>query len=197
MKPQILPSGNYRARVTIKDKRISKTFKTAEEAVSWAQLMKDTGGRANELSLINVSKRHLGSVQLLNDEISEIDQMSGSAFEDYCASLIRYSGYLQFSTIQKTRATGDYGADLIITTLYGEKICVQCKRIAEKGHVGTDAIQEVVASKKMYGAKRCVIMTNSSLTPNAIALAQSNKVLVIDRDKLKGLIKIKNEKNGA
>lgn len=195
MKAQKLPSGHYRIRVVINNKRISRTFNTELEANNWYKLVKATKGKAAtiEVSGLDINITQIAHKHSLDDELNTIDKMTGKHFEEYCAYLLRYSGLLQYCDFKSTKTTGDFGADIIIETEYGEKICVQCKRIAKKGHVGTDAIQEVVASKKHYNAKRCMIMTNNHLTTNAISLAISNNVLIIDRDKLIELIKIKNK----
>ena len=125
------------------------------------------------------------------EELLEIDGMSGTEFEKYCINLLDLSGLLPYALYATTKTSGDYGADVIITTAYGLRISVQCKRL-KSSPVRVDAIQEVVASKKYYKTKESMIITNSKLTPNAMELAETNGVFVIDRDKLEKLIRIKN-----
>lgn len=81
------------------------------------------------------------------EEMPEIDGMSGTEFEKYCIDLFDLSGLLQYALYATTKTSGDYGADIIITTAYGLRISVQCKRL-KSSLVRVDAIQEVVASKK-------------------------------------------------
>ena len=103
------------------------------------------------------------------------NNMSGEAFERYCGTLLMNNGY---RNVLQTQASNDYGADLIAVNENGEKCVFQCKRYS--GTVGNSAIQEVVASKRHYGATVAGIMTNSVLTANARKLAQENGVIVYE-----------------
>ncbi|MFC4803452.1 restriction endonuclease [Filifactor villosus] len=66
----------------------------------------------------------------------------------------------------------DYGADLIISK-NGETIAVQAKRYRNK--VGIKAIQEAVASMKVYSCNRAMVITNSYYTKSALELATGNQ----------------------
>ena len=50
--------------------------------------------------------------------------------------------------------------------------------------VGNKAVQEVVASIKMYKASKGIVVTNNTFTTSAIELAKANDVELIDRDKI-------------
>jgi len=49
--------------------------------------------------------------------------------------------------------------------------------------------QEAVASIKHYRAKRAMVITTSEFSGSAIELAVSNKIELINRDKLENIIK--------
>ncbi|GAA5416862.1 hypothetical protein Pryu01_01901 [Paraliobacillus ryukyuensis] len=124
-------------------------------------------------------------IQLLNEHklrqsgISDVDKMTGRKFEEYLHALLKTKGYY----VQLTPASGDYGADLILSTK-GKKIIVQAKRY--KKNVGVKAVQEVASAKSHYKADECWVITNSFFTEQAKKLASSNKVVLIDRKQLIG-----------
>ena len=192
-----LPSGNYRARVTIKGKNYNKTFGSLKAAEDWVKMTKLNKGQnpntpntvdiSRNLRLSGIIKKHIS-----DEELKAVDEMGGVIFEQYCASLLNALGSFHLSSFSLTPAKADYGADIIIETAYEERICVQCKRSNSK--VGVDAVQEVVASKNYYEADKCVVITNNYFSPNACDLAVKNGVLLIDRDRLLKLIEKKNKK---
>lgn len=106
-----------------------------------------------------------------------IDTLSGEDFEKYVACFFSLYGY----KVQFTKTTGDYGADLIITNAEGVT-AIQVKRYSKP--VGISAIQEVVAAKAYYNTSKCAVVTNNYFTLNAINIAKSNNVKLIDRDAL-------------
>ncbi|MEH7886662.1 restriction endonuclease [Bacillus sp. JJ1609] len=125
--------------------------------------------------------------KLRKSGILEIDHMPGRKFEEYLQALLKVRGY----SVILTPASGDYGADLILTAK-GKKIVVQAKRYKKK--VGVKAVQEVASAKSHYQADECWVITNSYFTEQAKKLAQSNQVMLIDR---KTLINWMLEQKGA
>lgn len=115
--------------------------------------------------------------KLRKSGILEVDKMSGRKFEEYLQALLKVKGY----SVQLTPASGDYGADLILSTK-GKKIVVQAKRYNK--NVGVKAVQEVASAKSHYKADECWVVTNSFFTEQAKKLASSNQVLLIDRKQL-------------
>lgn len=115
--------------------------------------------------------------RLRRSGILEIDKMSGRKFEEYLQILLKAKGYYA----QLTPTSGDYGADLILSTK-GKKIIVQAKRY--KRNVGVKAVQEIASAKSYYKADECWVITNSFFTKQAKKLASSNKVRLIDRSQL-------------
>ena len=107
-----------------------------------------------------------------------VDGMSGAKFEQYVATLFTRMGY----QTEITKHTGDQGID-IIARKDGASLGIQAKRYA--GKVGNSAVQEVVGGKAFYKVDKVMVVTNSTFTPSAIALARANDVELWDRDLLK------------
>lgn len=116
--------------------------------------------------------------RLARSGIREIDRLSGAVFEEYLELLFRRLGY----RVQRTRAAGDYGGDLVITGKDGARTVVQAKRYSKA--VGVRAVQEVVAAMRAYECERAMVVTNSRFTKQASHLAATNDVELWDRDEL-------------
>jgi hypothetical protein len=116
--------------------------------------------------------------------IYDIDRYTGFEFEEFLERLYFKMGY----QTKQTKLTGDQGADLLATK-FGEITVLQAKRYDTSCKVGNSAVQEVVASIRYYNAHRGVVVTNTYFTRQAVALARSNGVELIDRDKLIELIR--------
>ncbi len=104
------------------------------------------------------------------------DRMSGEEFEDWLAILFRAAGW----RVRHTRATGDFGADLVLGHGAVDEVVVQAKRQGRP--VGVAAVQQVTAARMHYGTEGAMVVTNSTFTPAAIELAASTGVLLWDRD---------------
>nr|WP_321498668.1 SUMF1/EgtB/PvdO family nonheme iron enzyme [uncultured Methanolobus sp.] len=133
------------------------------------------------ISIVLISLSDSNTSPNLSLNMAEIDQMSGYEFEEYIATLYNSLGY----SVQQTALSGDQGADLVLAK-NGERIAVQTKRYTNK--VSNKAIQEVVASKALYGCNRCIVVTNNYFTKPATELADVNDVELVDRTQLKNLI---------
>jgi len=103
-----------------------------------------------------------------------IKNLSGVEFETWIAKLLKDNG---FDDVRGTPATGDQGADLIAKK-NGKTIVIQAKRYA--GTVGNKAVQEVIGAVQFYGGDEGWVVTNSSFTPSAKALAQRSSIRLID-----------------
>ena len=131
------------------------------------------------------------SSEKFNQTLKEIDLMSGEEFEHYVAHLFRKMGY----KAEVTKASGDYGADVVAARLHHgkiEKSVIQCKRY--QGKVGISAVQEVVGAKAYYKAEKAFVVTNSHFTDAAVHLAESNKVTLWNRETLETQIKKASKK---
>lgn len=129
------------------------------------------------LSLIN---KHYYKIDL---EIARIDEMDGREFEIFTSELLQK---LNFKSVMKTKASGDFGVDVIA---YRDncKYAVQCKRY--NAPVGVRAIQETIGGQKFYKANKSIVVTNSTFTKNAILMAAECDVELWDRTKLLRLVK--------
>lgn len=125
--------------------------------------------------------------RLKQSGIADIDKMSGDDFEKYLAQLFKSQGYESI----KTKASGDFGADVVIEK-DNVRIVIQAKRY--KNNIGLKAVQEVVAAKAHYKAQEAWVVTNSNFTPQAKELARSNGVKLFDREQLIRMI-LKVKKN--
>ena len=116
-------------------------------------------------------------------DMSEVDLMRGDEFERYVAGLLRKNG---FSNVQLTKASGDYGVD-ILANKNGERFAIQCKRYAR--NVGVKPVQEVYSGAAMYGATSYAVITNMYFSDNGRALASRLGVQLWDRDRLGAMMK--------
>jgi Holliday junction resolvase len=108
----------------------------------------------------------------------DLSTMTGIEFEAWIVKLLKENG---FDDVRGTPATGDQGAD-ILANKDGRHIVIQAKR--HKGTVSNKAVQEVIAALQYYGGNEGWVITNSTFTPSAVALAQKSKIRLIDREGL-------------
>lgn len=106
--------------------------------------------------------------------MSAVDAMTGTQFEILLEYLFSQRGY----RVARVGGRGDFGADLLLDSPGGRTI-VQAKRWADVVRHG--AIQEAVAAKAHYGATDAMVVTSSTFSQHAIALAGSNGVELWDR----------------
>jgi Restriction endonuclease len=106
-------------------------------------------------------------------EQTDLDSLSGPEFEMHIAKLLRSAGY----DVAGTPKTGDQGADLVAKK-DGKTIIVQAKRY--QGPVGNKAVQEVISAVSFYGGDEGWVVTNSTFTASAKALAQKAGIRLID-----------------
>ncbi len=111
-----------------------------------------------------------------------IDDLSGTEFERYCAYILENYNYKQ---IKITPSTGDHGIDIL-----AEKdditYAIQCKRYSD--NVGNAAVQQAHTGKSLYHKDIAVVMTNRYFTSQAIEEAKALGVKLWDRDKLNEMI---------
>lgn len=101
----------------------------------------------------------------------------GMNFEKILAEMYEQMGY----EVEITKGSGDQGADLILVK-DGKKTVVQAKH--SKSKVSSDAVREAIAAKRFYNADYGVVITNSSFQPNAMELAETDQIEMIDNEKL-------------
>jgi HJR/Mrr/RecB family endonuclease len=96
--------------------------------------------------------------------------MSGAEFERFVGKLYTRLGY----SVSLTSAGADQGVDLIISK-HGQNVAVQAKRWV--GSVGNKAVQEVIAGKLYYGCPHGMIVTSSTVSNSAVALAAKDPTI--------------------
>lgn len=110
--------------------------------------------------------------------IDDVDMMTGLQFEDFISVLFQKLGY----AVTQTKASGDQGIDIIIEK-NGLRMGVQTKCYAK--NVNNSAVQEVVAGLRHYNLSKGIVVTNNYFTQSAQELAESNQIVLWDRDMLK------------
>lgn len=112
--------------------------------------------------------------------------LSGVEFEIWISKLLKENG---FADVRGTPATGDQGADLIAKK-DGKTIIIQAKRY--QGTVGNKAVQEVISAVQFYRGDEGLVITNSTFTPSAKALAHRSNIKLIDGKMLENIGKYLN-----
>ena len=109
--------------------------------------------------------------------VQDINEMNGTEFEELLMMIFTTLGY----NVSLTRATGDYGVDLLIRDDEG-LTAVQAKR--HTNNVGIKAVQEVYTGMRHHNADYGWVITNSGFTKSAYTQAQSTGVKLIDGNEL-------------
>lgn len=110
--------------------------------------------------------------------INDIDLLDGYEFEQLISLLFTEMGYVA----DITKGSGDQGAD-IIAEKDNNRIGIQAK--CHSNPVTNTAVQEITASLNYYNCNKGMVITNNYFTKSAIELAQSNNIILWDRDILK------------
>lgn len=111
---------------------------------------------------------------------SLINVETGDEFELYLQNLFRELNY----KVKHCGKSGDQGGDLIVKK-DNITYVIQAKYYTHK--LDNTPIQEVVGSIRFYNANRGVVITNSTFTKNAIELANTNRIILINGDDLEKL----------
>ena len=106
-------------------------------------------------------------------EFKNLSRRDGRDFETLISKNLQENGF----DVRGTPATGDQGADLIAKK-DGRTIIIQAKRY--QGAVGNKAVQEVIGAVHFYGGDEGWVITTSTFTPSAKALAQRSNIRLID-----------------
>lgn len=114
-------------------------------------------------------------------EFKKIDSMTGQEFETFIGDFLK-ENEIDFVY---TRSSGDFGADLLVE-FNDARFAIQCKRYSSP--IGVSAVQEVIASLKVYGATVGAVVTNNTFTRQAQWLANTNGVILIGRSELRALL---------
>jgi len=109
-------------------------------------------------------------------------QLRAGDFEHFLAQVFEERGF----SVQLTGKSGDQGVDLIVTRP-DARIAIQAKGYPGST-VGNDAVQQAFAGMTFYRCERCAVITNSTFTRSAYALAESVQCTLIDGSKIDDLI---------
>jgi len=104
-------------------------------------------------------------------------KQDGLAFERYVAAILPRLGFTNVMLTERY----DLGVD-IVAAKGGLTWGIQVKQY--NGLVKAAAVRQVVTALNMYGCNRAMVVTNSSFSRPAIALAQSNNCVLIDKHQL-------------
>ncbi len=119
------------------------------------------------------------------ESISEKPQLftnlSGTDFERLIYRLFESIGY----KVEHIGHSKDQGGDLVINRGL-ERIVIQAKKYI--GNVGNKAVQEVVAARNHYNCNGTIVITSSNFTQEAMALAKTNNVRLINKAELQKLL---------
>lgn len=170
----------------------SKNLPASKVVVVMDQSTEDPEARhlRNALSFAKTQHKSLNDKRRKHDawiyqygkaKVAELDKLSGVEFEEFLAGLFRQSGYVA----ELTAASGDYGADIILSKA-GERIAVQAKRYI--GSVGVQAVQEALSGQAYYDCSSAWVVTTGSYTTNAIELAKKSGVRMIGRNDIAKLM---------
>lgn len=138
----------------------------------------------NEISELKMVKNHYYKLSFKDLDyysslnIKFVDKLDGLEFEDYIKKLLII---LQFEKVIKTKASNDYGVD-ILAEKDNLKFAIQCKNYSNI--LGNSCIQEVFSGQQYYNCDIAVVVTNNNFSKNAINLATKNGVLLWNRNKL-------------
>ena len=136
------------------------------------------------------SRQWIGSETLASaddDTAVELFAMDGHKFEYFCAEILKNNGFVNVSV---TKGSGDQGVD-VLAIKDGIKYAIQCKNYSTP--LGNTPVQEVNAGKTYYNCHVGVVMTNSTFTQGAKALAQATGVLLWDGNILQSMAMPKDE----
>ncbi len=101
-----------------------------------------------------------------------LDTLTGVEFEATMQRVLQHRGW----TVSLTKASGDFGADLLGTDPDGTTWAIQAKRW--KDSVGIEAVQQVIGAQAYYRTQRALLMSTAPLTKAAQELAQHVGVTV-------------------
>lgn len=90
--------------------------------------------------------------------------LRGTDFEHFLIDAFRHLAY----EVHHVGQTGDQGVDLILT-MGSDRIAVQAK--GYEGSVGNAAVQQAFTGMHYHRCQRCAVVTNSTFTSSALALA--------------------------
>jgi len=118
-----------------------------------------------------------------NIDVGQLRFFTGRSFEQFLKILFQSIGF----GVEETPATGDQGADLILTDPSHRRIAVQAKRYNQD--VGNGAVQEILGGMKYWECCSGIVVSASGFTKAARDLAsKAPEVALWDKPVLEALI---------
>ncbi len=115
--------------------------------------------------------------QLQFMDLDALENLTGHEFEDYFSQQLSFLGIKNYTT----KKSGDFGVDVVVK--FDNGYGVQLKHYLQSS-VGVSAVQEVYSGASYYD-KEPVILTTGYYTKQAVKLARSLDVELIDRTDIK------------
>ncbi|MCE5341784.1 MAG: restriction endonuclease [Planctomycetaceae bacterium] len=111
--------------------------------------------------------------------------LGGHEFEEEVSKLFRRSGH--FSSVEKTKGSGDGGIDIILTVSDGTKIFVQCK--AHKTPVGPHVARDLYGAMQSAGVNDGIIINLTGFTQGVRDFIKGKNISMFD---VNSIIKMQN-----
>jgi superfamily II DNA helicase RecQ len=115
---------------------------------------------------------------LFPNTIEEIDEFTGSEFENYLFFFFKYQGY----KVRKTNDASDKGIDIIVTYSDDDgerKLGIQAKRWRQ--NVNSQEIRNMLDGKDEYNCDSLWLVTTSGVTRDANTTALNNEIIIKER----------------
>jgi len=139
----------------------------------------------NRLSVHESIEQQVIAASAITTPFTEFsDSFTPAEFEVFCAQSLRESGW----DARVTKGSRDQGVD-VIATRGTIRVVLQCKLYT--GPVGNKAVQEVSAGRAHENAHFGVVVSNSRYTASAVALAKTNRIVLLhhrDLSRLHGIL---------
>jgi HJR/Mrr/RecB family endonuclease len=172
--------------IKIKEKEIQslkEEIKLQEKGISFTLSQRDKGMDLFEQRWVkksDIPKLKEARLGITNN----FSNLSPYEFEHFVAKLLREMGY----STKVTQKTGDYGVD-IIARKNNDTYAVQCKRFQEGNLVGNRDIQMILGARHIINANKCIFVTTSKFTKQAIQQAKGCPIELWDKEILHNFVK--------
>lgn len=134
----------------------------------WANVLV---GNFREKRRINKEIKEYPINVYINKILQRVENMTGSQFEDFVSYVFSDIGY----RVKPTKKTRDGGKDLILYTKQG-KVYVEIKRYSNNNLITSPLVLKLIGSSATDGVKKCIFLTTSYFTKDAIETAEKSKI---------------------
>ena len=179
---------NFQLKENIKTKQwkifsLKESIKIKQEEISFVLSQREKGMELFEnrwVKKIDIPKLKEARLGITNN----FSNLSPYEFEHFVAKLLREIGY----STKVTQKTGDYGVD-IIAKKNSDTVAVQCKRFQEGNLVSNRDIQRILGARHIVNANKCLFVTTSKFTKQAIQQAKGCPIELWDKEILHNFVK--------